>query len=132
MVNWIYGLFLDLSLFLAGLSVVNAYFVFRYRKQISSDIFQKLLMSLVVMLIAANILQYLVPAGINFRLSLWGLIGNFILTILFYFFWCWKISRKNPDELFEKILFAPPAIVVIMIIIAGMYKTPFMFIPVQQ
>lgn len=132
MALWIYGLFLDLSFFLAGLSVVNAYFVFRYRKQIPSDSFQMLLISLVIMLIAANVLQYLVPAEINFRLSLWGLLGNFILTILFYFFWCWKIARKNLAELFEKILFAPPAIIIIMIIIAGMYKTPFMFIPIPQ
>ena len=56
---------------------------------------------------------------------------NFILTLAVYYFWCRKTVKKYLEQLSEKIQIAPPALLVMFIIIACFYKHPFIFWPVQ-
>ncbi|MBQ8630517.1 MAG: hypothetical protein IJ479_02230 [Alphaproteobacteria bacterium] len=129
MVNWVYGLFLDVSFLLAGMSAVNGYFVFKYRKEFSAQQLQKLVISLFIMVSGANALQWSVPPDIKFQIFLPGLIMNFVLTFIAYYFWCRKTVRKHREQLFEKIQIVPPALLVMFIIIACFYKHPFVFMP---
>ncbi len=131
MVNWVYGLFLDVSFLMAGMSAINGYFVFKYRKEFSAKQLQKQLISLFIMVMSANALQWLVPSDIKFQIFLPGLIMNFILTLAVYYFWCRKTVKKYREQLSEKIQIAPPALLVMFIIIACFYKHPFIFWPVQ-
>lgn len=130
MVNWIYGLFLDLSFWLVWISVVNGYFAFKYRKQISGTKLFRLFVSLFIMVFGANILKNLVPPDMKFRVLVEILVTNCILPMVLYSFCCDKLAQRNPEELFEKIQIVPPVLVLILIIVACFYKHPFICMPV--